>query len=211
MLFVLEMSLRLLHPIMPFITEEIYSQLPILRESEHLMMAAWPDVSDLNKFRDEEAEKSIGLVCDTVGSVRSIRARYSISPKQALEVVVKPVDEKTKDMISDQSELIKRLANISNLTVDEKAEKPKSSSVVVINKLQIFIVLEGLVDFDAERARLEKELKTLEKDEVMFSKKLSNPGFLKNAAPEVVEKDKLKLANIQENISRLKSQISDLR
>lgn len=195
---------------MPFITEEIYAQLPLLRKTEHLMMVAWPDVSELNKFRDEEAEKSIGLVCDIVGSVRSIRARYSISPKQELEVVVKPNNSDSSEMISSQTNLIKRLANISNLDVDANATKPNSSSVVVINNTEVYIVLEGLVDFDAERVRLEKELKTLEKDEQMFSKKLSNPGFLKNAAPEVVEKDKIKLAKIKDNISLLEAQIKEL-
>ena len=113
-------------------------------------------------------------------------------------------------LISSQSELIKRLANTSELSVDAKAAKPNQSSVVVANGVEIYIVLEGLVDFDAERARLEKELKALQKDEAMFSKKLSNPGFLKNAKPEIVEKDKGKLAKIQENISLLETQIKEL-
>ena len=210
LLFVLEMSLRLLHPIMPFVTEEIYQQLPMEHETKHLIMAAWPDASAFASFRDEASEVSIGLVCDIVGSARSIRARYGISPKQELEVVVKPKDNKLADLISSQVDLIKRLANTSELSVDAKAAKPNQSSVVVANGVEIYIVLEGLVDFDAERKRLTKELDALKKDEAMFSKKLSNPGFLQNAKPEVVEKDKSKLAKIQENISLLETQIKEL-
>ena len=210
LLFVLEMSLRLLHPIMPFVTEEIYQQLPMEHETKHLIMAAWPDASAFASFRDEASEVSIGLVCDIVGSARSIRARYGISPKQELEVVVKPKDNKLADLISSQVDLIKRLANTSELSVDEKAAKPNQSSVVVANGVEIYIVLEGLVDFDAERKRLTKELDALKKDEAMFSKKLSNPGFLQNAKPEVVEKDKGKLAKIQENISLLEAQIKEI-
>ena len=204
------MSLRLLHPIMPFVTEEIYQQLPMDHETKHLIMAAWPDASAFASFRDEASEVSIGLVCDIVGSARSIRARYGISPKQELEVVVKPKDNKLADLISSQVDLIKRLANTSELSVDAKAAKPNQSSVVVANGVEIYIVLEGLVDFDAERKRLTKELDVLKKDEAMFSKKLSNPGFLQNAKPEVVEKDKGKLAKIQENISLLETQIKEL-
>ena len=109
LLFVLEISLRLLHPIMPFVTEEIYQELPMNHETKHLMMAAWPNASDFASFRDEASEVSIGLVCDIVGAVRSIRARYGISPKQALDVIVKPKDKKIADLISSQVDLIKRL------------------------------------------------------------------------------------------------------
>ena len=210
LLYVLEMSLRLLHPIMPFVTEEIYGELPVKRETEHLIMAAWPDASDFASFRDAASEKSIATVCDIVGSVRSIRARYGLSRKQALDVVVKPADTQTGNMISAQSELINRLANISALSVDVNVQKPESSSVVVVNNIEIYIILEGFVDLEAEKARLTKELQALEKDEQMFSKKLSNPGFLQNAKPEVIEKDKAKLAKIQESISLLNTQIEEL-
>ena len=210
LLFVLEISLRLLHPIMPFVTEEIYQELPMTHETKHLIMASWPDASSFASFRDEASEVSIGLVCDIVGAVRSIRARYGISPKQALDVIVKPKDKKVGELISSQVDLIKRLANTSEFSVDEKAAKPKSASVVVANGAEIYILLEGLVDFEAEKKRLSKELDALKKDEAMFSKKLSNPGFLKNAKPEIVEKDKEKLAKIQDNLSRLENQIKEL-
>ena len=195
---------------MPFVTEEIYQELPMTHETKHLMMAAWPDASAFASFRDEASEVSIGLVCDIVGAVRSIRARYGISPKQALDVIVKPKDKKISGLISSQVDLIKRLANTSEFSVDKDSKKPDQSSVVVANNLEIFIVLKGLVDFEAEKARLTKEIDALSKDEAMFSKKLSNPGFLKNAKPEVIEKDKAKLAKIQDNLSRLENQIKEL-
>ena len=195
---------------MPCVTEEIYQELPMTHETKHLIMAAWPDAAEFSSFRDEKSEVSIGLVCDIVGAVRSIRARYGISPKQELSIIFKPKYKDLADLISSQVDLIKRLANTSELSVDEKAAKPNQSSVVVANGVEIYIVLEGLVDFDAECKRLTKELDALKKDEAMFSKKLSNPGFLKNAKPEVVEKDKGKLAKIQENISLLETQLKEL-
>ena len=210
LLFILDTSLRLLHPIMPFVTEEIYQELPLKKEQKHLMMSAWPNFADLKSFIDDDAEAEVVNVCVCVGSVRSIRARYGISPKQALDVVVKPKDDKLVNLISAQENLIAKLANTSEFSVDKAAKKPEQSSVVVANNLEIYIILKGLVDFEAEKARLTKEMDVLSKDEAMFSKKLSNPGFLKNAKPEVVEKDKAKLAKIQENLERLKSQIKEL-
>lgn len=209
LLFVLVTALKLLHPIMPFITEQIYQDLPIAKDAKHIMMSAWPDFADFECFIDPSAEQSIGVVCDAVGSVRSIRARYGISPKTDLSVIIKPANDNLVSLINSQAELIKKLANIADFNVDSSAVKPESSSVVV-GDLEIFVILDGLVDFEAEKARLQKELDAAKKDEAMFSKKLSNPGFLNNAKPEIIAKDKAKLAAIQENISRLSSQINEL-
>ncbi|MDO5328543.1 MAG: valine--tRNA ligase [Coriobacteriia bacterium] len=205
LVYVLTQSLKLLHPIMPFITEEIYQELPN-KETNFLMMAPWPDVS----FEDAEAEASINVVCGVVGAVRSIRARYGLSPKQKLDIAVNTNDDLSVELLDNQAAFIKKLANVGDMQVGVGLDKPDQSSVSIAGNLEIYIILTGLVDFEKEKARLNKELKAAQKDEAMFSKKLSNPGFLNNAKPEIIEKDKAKLANLQDTIERLNSQIAEL-
>ncbi len=221
LVFVLDTAIRLLHPIMPFVTEEIYAQ---LREAgaiperqsdekyaEFLMMSAWPDADALKKYEDEPAERALQLVIEVVQAIRSTRARYGISPKVALDVVVSANDSQ-KTLLEEQMSLVKSLGNVSkfNVSAQDICEKPKENVVVLAQGLEIYIVLSGLVDFDAERARLERERKTIEKDVALFSKKLSNPGFLKNAKPEIVEKDKAKLASLCDKRDKLNKQLEEL-
>ena len=161
-------------------------------------------------FQDTSAEASIAVVCDIVGSVRSIRARYGLSPKTELRVSVNAKSSELADLLKNQTKLICKLANICSFNADCGLTKPDQSSASVVGGLEIYVVLEGLVDFEAEKARLAKELQAAQNDEAMFSKKLSNPGFLNNAKPEIVQKDKAKLAAITEKIARLHAQIAEL-
>ena len=194
---------------MPFVTEEIFGQLPTFNGTD-LMVSAWPDAQSLAEYKNAEAENSIGVVCDVVGSVRSIRARYGLSPKQELDVVVSAKSDDLSALLQQQQALVCKLANICSFNVGVDVTKPSESSASVAGGLEIYVVLQGLVDFEAERARLNKELAAAQKDEAMFSKKLSNPGFLNNAKPEIVEKDKAKLEAITQQISRLQAQIAEL-
>lgn len=207
--FVLDQSLRLLHPIMPFVTEEIYQEHPIKKDSPYLIGAAWPSAQELSVFIDSEAERAIEMVCEIVSAIRSTRARYGISPKTALEVVVK-ANEEDVSLLNEQRELIESMGNTASLVLDAQAQKPAESSVVLTSGLEVYLVLSGLVDFDAERARLQKEMVKLSKDAEKFAKKLSNPGFLAKAAPEIVEKDTAKLADLKDQLSRVEAQLQEL-
>ncbi len=207
--FVLDQSLRLLHPIMPFVTEEIYQELPIKKDSPYLIGAAWPSAQELSVYIDSEAERAIEMVCEIVSAIRSTRARYGISPKTALEVVVK-ANEEDVSLLNEQRELIESMGNTASLVLDAQAQKPAESSVVLTSGLEVYLVLSGLVDFDAERARLQKEMVKLSKDAEKFAKKLSNPGFLAKAAPEIVEKDTAKLADLKDQLSRVEAQLQEL-
>ena len=102
------------------------------------------------------------------------------------------------------------MANLLNLEVGADVVKPAESSVALSSGLEIYVPLSGLVDFDAERARLHKELKGLESDVIKFSKKLSNPGFLAKAAQEIIEKDRARLADLEAKLSRVKSQLAEI-
>ena len=210
LVFVLDQAIRLLHPIMPFVTEEIYQELPIDRsEYPYLIGAEWPDSKALAKYLDPEAERAIQLVCDCVSAVRSTRARYGISPKTALSVVVK-AGEGDVAMLEEQRELIEGMGNTASLEFAAEAAKPAESVVVLSSDLEVYVVLSGLVDFEVERARLEKERGKLSADVAKLDKKLSNPGFLSKAAPEIVEKDRAKHDELAEKLSRVEAQLAEL-
>ncbi|WP_165046089.1 valine--tRNA ligase [Adlercreutzia sp. ZJ138] len=208
--FVLDQALRLLHPIMPFVTEEIYQQLPINRtDAPYLIGAAWPDAEALSSYVDTDAERAIQMVCECVNAIRSTRARYGISPKTELAVVVKAEGADTA-LLEAQRDLICGMGNTASLVIGADVSKPAESSVSLAPGLEVYIVLSGLVDFAAERARLGKERDKLAKDVAKFQKKLGNPGFLAKAAPEIIEKDKAKLADLTDKLARLDAQLAEI-
>ncbi len=210
LVFLLDMTLRLLHPVMPFITERIYDELPKADGAAPLLIgAAWPIASDLAHYIDEDAEQATQLLCDIVGAVRSARARYNISPKTELSVDVLATPEALA-RIQGQEELITSLARIDTLRIGEDIVKPKDSCVGFGEGVEIYTILSGLVDFAAEQARLEKELSKLEGDAAKFEKKLSNPGFLAKADPAIIEKDRGKLGALKEDIERVRKQLAEI-
>ncbi len=210
LVYVLDTALRLLHPAMPFVTEQIYQDLPSEKDSKYLMMAAWPNAEELSCFIDPKAERALAIVTQSVSGIRSIRARYGISPKATLDMYVKVQSDRAADLFVEQQDLIVALGNVSVKEVSQTLDKPAESTMRLADDVEIYVVLSGLVDFDAERARIEKELATLEKDRIKFDRKLSNPGFLSKAAPEIIEKDRTKLADITDRMQRLRGELADI-
>ena len=211
LVYVLDNALRLLHPAMPFVTEAIWENVPHAEgEAPALMMAKWPESESLASLVDEESERAVSLLCDVVSAVRSTRARYGISPKQELPVVLRAGFENARVLEGLKSQIIS-MARASELSiVPSDAHKPAESACVVAHGCEVYCVLTGLIDFEAERARLTKERATLQKDEAKFAKKLSNPGFLAKAAPEIVEKDTAKLAELRDKLARVEEQLAEL-
>ena len=211
LVYVLDNALRLLHPAMPFVTEAIWENVPHAEgEAPALMMAKWPEPESLASLVDEESERAVSLLCDVVSAVRSTRARYGISPKQELPVVLRAGFENARVLEGLKSQIVS-MARASELSiVPSDAQKPAESACVVAHGCEVYCVLTGLIDFEAERARLTKERATLQKDEAKFAKKLSNPGFLAKAAPEIVEKDTAKLAELRDKLARVEEQLSEL-
>ena len=211
LVYVLDNALRLLHPAMPFVTEAIWENVPHAEgEAPALMMAKWPEPESLTSLVDEESERAVSLLCDVVSAVRSTRARYGISPKQELPVVLRAGFENARVLEGLKSQIIS-MARASELSiVPSDAHKPAESACVVAHGCEVYCVLTGLIDFEAERARLTKERATLQKDEAKFAKKLSNPGFLAKAAPEIVEKDTAKLAELRDKLARVEEQLAEL-
>ncbi len=209
LVFVLDTALRLLHPMMPFVTEEIWRHVPHGDTAASLMVAAWPQADDLARFVDDEAERSILAVQSAIIAVRGVRSRYGISPKLKLDAVVK-APEAEAVLLEANAALISDLARLGSFTVAVDATKPEQSSVAVVGALEVYVPLAGLVDFDAERARLSKERASAAADLAKLEKKLGNEGFLAKASPEIVEKDRAKAAELADKVALIDGQLAEI-
>jgi len=199
LIHVLDSALKLLHPFMPFITEEIWQKLP--QNGESIMVSAFPEFreSRLNEF----VEKEMALVMEVITGVRNIRGEMNLNPGLKLNVLVKTQNDKIQKTLQSQSLYIKELARIEQLETGPNIEKPNVSASSVLRGMDLIIPLEGIMDFQEERNRVEKELKKIEKDLIFLDKKLSNPNFVKKAPAEVIEKDEQRKTTLSEKQVKL--------
>ena len=214
LMFVLDTSLRLMHPLMPFVTEEIWDNMPgsVLDgadgRAEALMVAAWPEPEAYAKYVDEDAERAFELCRTVVSAARATRSRYRLSPKAELDLVVRAAGSDLAALESLRS-TIEGLANTSSLVIAEDAPKPAASISVVEGGVETFVVLEGMVDLAAEKARVEKEIAAAEKELAGCEKTLSNEGFIAKANPAVVQKKRDRAEELRATIEILKDQVAD--
>jgi valyl-tRNA synthetase len=213
LVYVLDVSMRLLHPVMPFVTESIWDALPASGLDDHsarfLMTAAWPEPSDLATFVNDKAEHDFELARRVVSAVRSTRARYRLSPKAELDVCVRAAPEDVA-VLEAQRDFISSVGHVDQLALGAQQVKPAGSVSVADGSLEIFVVLGGLVDLAAEGKRLEKELARAQKELDGTRRTLSNEGFVAKAAPEVIQKKRDRAEELEQAIEQLRSQIADL-
>ena len=212
LVFVLDASMRLLHPVMPFVTESVWDKLPASGLDDHsvkfLMVAKWPEPDDFAKFVNDRAEHDFDLAKCVVSAVRSTRARYRLSPKAELDVAVRSSAEDAS-VLEAQRGFICSVSRVDQLALGHEQQKPEGSVTVADGTLEIFVALGGLVDPAAEAKRLRKELEKAEKDLSSVSRTLSNEGFVAKAAPAVIEKKRAQQAELTTTIEQLKGQIAD--
>ncbi|MCD8316687.1 MAG: valine--tRNA ligase, partial [Eggerthellaceae bacterium] len=189
-------------------TEESYPALPET-SSDYLIVASWPEAGELDGYIDDEAEAIIDEVCFIVSAIRSARSRYNISPKTELSAVIKASPD-NEALLGEQIPLIKQLARADEITISSEAQKPPQSTAMVGSEVEVYTILAGIVDFDAELARLKKEQDKAEKDRAKLEKKLANQGFLTKAAPEIIAKDRAHLEELTGTVARLEASIKDL-
>ena len=208
---VLHDTLVLLHPFVPFITEEIWHKLPGTQGS--IMKAAFPLYADNDNSiqRDEEAESNMRLISGIITGIRNIRGEMNISPSLSLAVSAQSQDESTKKTIQQHRDMIINLARLKSLSVRNAVKRPKSAAMAVVNDATIFISLEGIVDFAKEIERLEKEINKLTNESATVSKKLNNEDFLRKAPVEVVEKVKAKHGLLVEKQQKLLSNLNKIK
>jgi len=183
---VLTNSIKILHPFMPFVTEEIWQTLT--KGEGSIMVSNFP-VED-EELRDEEAEKKMELIMSVIGSIRNIRGVMHITPSKKLKVLLSISDEGLIPEIADGKDYICDLANLEELSIKGGIEEPEGVATGVVGPINIFVFLEGIIDVKVEKARLEKELTKIEKDTNFLSRKLDKSDFMEKASKEIIEKEK---------------------
>ena len=199
---VLETTLRLLHPFMPFITEEIWQRLPHTGDS--IMVAPYPRVR--RKDTDAEAERALGVVMETVAAVRNIRGEMRVSPAVAFTVRVRP-SAAHAPLLEAHAGLVEALAR-ARVTVDRAATRPAQSALGIVGESEVYVELAGIVDFAAERGRLEKEIRRAGEAVAFTRAKLARPDFTERAPAEVVDKEREKLAQQEALLAKLTASLS---
>ncbi len=212
LVFVLDTALRLLHPMMPFVTEEIWRSLPLSAadKAPSLMVAGWPDAAALAQHADEGAERSIGRIIEIVTGIRAVRSRYKLPNKALLEVVFKTQGDSERQWVDNEFGQMAALAGVSSFSAGVDATKPAHSATVIASGMEVYVPLEGLVDFEAEARRLTSEAQKLSGELDKFNRKLSNEGFLAKASPDIIAKDRAKAAEVSEALGLVQAQLAEL-
>ncbi|MEH7417108.1 valine--tRNA ligase [Neobacillus drentensis] len=205
--YVLDNTMRLLHPFMPFITEEIWQNLPHAGES--ITTAAWPVVKP--ELTDDQAAQEMKLLVEMIRSVRNIRAEVNTPLSKKIKMLVKAKDEAVLKAVESNRSYIERFCNPEELQMGVDIEVPEKAMTAVVTGLEIILPLEGLINIDEEIARLNKELDRLNKEVDRVQKKLSNEGFMKKAPESVVAEERAKEKDYIEKRDTVEARIKELR
>jgi len=206
LVYVLERTLRLLHPFMPFVTEEIWQHLP--HTGEALIVAPWPEAGPV----DQEAESQMSLLMEIIRAIRNARAEYNVEPSRRIAAII--VAGERKPLLEAQRELLAFLARVEReqLTIVARlAEKPARALTLVIGGIEVYLPLAGMVDLEAEQQRLRSELEKTAGEIARVDKLLSNNRFVAKAPAEVVERERGKLAHYREQEARLRERLRVLQ
>ena len=207
--FVLDQTLRLLHPFMPFLSEEIWQQLPVDKEASSLCVAVWPGEVKMPYFA--EAERDFTIIQDTVRAARNLRAEAKLPPGQKLNMTLVTLDENAARVLRENVHYVTQLANLENASIVESdAPRPQNALSTALPGVEIYLPLEGLIDVPRERARLQKEIDDRENDLKRVEAKLSNPSFTEKAPPAVVQKEEAKREENQAALAKLRERLSAL-
>ncbi len=199
--------LRLLHPIMPFATEEIWQALTKRDDGASICVATVPSAPDVP---DAATLESFGKVQYIIEQIRALRGLMNIQPAEKLPVTISCMSDEIRALADDQSAIIKAMTRASDLVIGIGVVKPEGSVSAVAQGVEIFLTVKGVVDFAEERKRLEKELTRLEGFAKSIETKLANEKFVANAAPEIVEYEREKLASAQDSMKKIQANIQEL-
>ncbi|MBI4994711.1 class I tRNA ligase family protein [Candidatus Peregrinibacteria bacterium] len=203
LMYVLKDLLKLWHPFMPFVTEAIWQEMGM---KTTLMIAKWP-VQD-KKLIDEKAEKEFAVIVDVVTKIRNLRAEYKVEPVKKVDIEIKNADKLVESKLVESKDIIMTLGRVGNLRFVTK--KPEQAAPAIIGKIEIYMLLAGLVDVEKEKERLEKEKNNLENYIAGLERKLGNAEFVKNAPEKVVDAEKTRLTEAKEKLEKILEQIKDL-
>ena len=208
---VLEAVLRLAHPIMPFITEEIWQQVKELagKSGDSIMLAEFPEAQEA--LIDTDAEADVKWLQDVITAVRNVRGEKNIPPSKALELLFKNGDDDDFRRAEENQAFLMKLAKLEKLTWLNEGDEEPMSVTQLVGDMEILIPMAGFIDKDAEVTRLNKSIEKLGKDLDRVTNKLGNPGFTDKAPAAVIEKEKEKAAGFERDIAKLKEQIEKIQ
>ncbi|MGG0518318.1 valine--tRNA ligase [Priestia aryabhattai] len=205
--YVLDNTMRLLHPFMPFITEEIWQSLP--HEGESITVAKWPEVRA--ELSDKEAANDMRLLVDIIRAVRNIRAEVNTPMSKQVKLFIKAKDENIQSQLEKNRAYVERFCNPSELVISTDVSLDEKAMTAVVTGAELILPLEGLINIEEEIARLEKEYDKLNKEVERVQKKLNNQGFIAKAPAKVVEEERAKEQDYVEKREAVQSRIAELR
>jgi len=206
-LWVFDRALRMLHPHMPFVTEELWQHLTD-RNGASLMRAKFPE-GDEERI-NEQAEREMAFVQHVINAIRNIRGENNIPPSKEIKVLLKTITDDQK-IISDQYQgYLRKLGRVNEIELVPPDFKPRLSASAIVDGAEVFVPLAGLIDIDAEKKRIEKEIARLKQAVESTTAKLANPSFAHRAPEEVVSKEREKLVTFQMNMEKLEANLAAL-
>ncbi|SEU17740.1 valine--tRNA ligase [Paenibacillus sp. NFR01] len=205
--YVLDRTLRLIHPFMPFITEEIWQHLP--HEGETITLAAWPQADPA--FENPQAVAEMNLLMDVIRAVRNIRAEVNVPMSKKVELIIKAAGEDVLGILSRNEHYIARFCNTSSLESGLAPQAPDKVMSAVVTGAELLLPLSGLIDIGQEIARLEKEVSTLNGEVERIEKKLGNEGFVAKAPAKVIDEERAKLADYSAKRETVLARIAELK
>lgn len=205
--WILDQILRLIHPIMPFVTEKLWLSMP--HEGKSIMTAAYPEAHA--EFNNAKANEDMAFLIEIIKAVRTIRMEVNAPMSSAIDILIQLDDEKNEAILRDNMEYVENFLHPKKLEISGKIKAPKLAKTAVIAGAQIFVPLSELVDLDEEIAKMGKEEARLEAEVDRASKKLANKGFVDHAPAAVVEKEKGKLAEYESQLVGVRDRIKELK
>lgn len=200
--------MALLHPFMPFITEEIWQHLP--HQGETIMLSPWPRGDA--QYIDSEIEKQMAIAMDVIRAIRNIRSEMNVPLGKKAAAIISANSDDAYALLEKMREYICNLATVDELTLESHlAQKPSQAATAVVSGIEIYLPLKGLIDMDKEILRLEKEVEKTKQEIVRLESKLNNQGFVAKAPAAVVEKEKDKLAQYQTNAAALQKRLDSYK
>ena len=205
--FVLDNILRLLHPFMPFITEEIWQKIP--HKELSISISSWPEYEKIRAKKN--LEEKVLTIQEVIKTIRNIKAEMNIPLAKGIDVLINVVNNEKEELIKEHLPFIKNLAHVQSFQVGDSLEKPECSATGVLEDIEIFIPLAGVIDLEAEIQRLEKKVQKTEKDMIVINKKLNNADFIQKAPENIIKKEREKIKELTDIRDRIEKNLKALK
>ena len=207
LIWILDQILRLLHPIMPFVTEKLWLSMP--HDGESIMVAKYPEPHA--EFENEPARRDMAFLIEIIKAVRNIRMEVNAPLSSSIDIMIQLEDAKNERILTDNEDYVKNFLHPKELTISTQIDAPKLAKTAVISGAQIFVPLADLVNIEDEIKRMTKEEKDLQAEVERSTKKLSNQGFVAHAPEAVINKEKAKKADYESQLQSVQERIQELK